>query len=103
MNANLKGSIKDFFIYGLGSVSQSGLQFLLLPLLTESLGNAQFGAYSLILLISSAAGTIFFFGMTSAMPRSYFDYEASQDRRAIFTLALIILLIGAVIDRKSVV
>jgi O-antigen/teichoic acid export membrane protein len=98
MNADLKGSIKHFVVYGVGSVSQSGLQFLLLPLLTKSLGIAQFGAYSLILLISSAAGTIFFLGMTTAMPRSYFDYETSRDKRALFTLALIILLIGAAIQ-----
>lgn len=98
MNADLKGSVKHFIIYGVGSVSQSGLQFLLLPLLTKSLGIAQFGSYSLILLISSAAGTIFFLGMTTAMPRSYFDYETSRDKRAIFTLALIILLIGAAIQ-----
>ncbi len=98
MNSNLKESFKHFIVYGIGSVSQSGLQFLILPILTKLLGNDQFGAYSLIFLISSSAGAIFFFGMTSAMPRSYFDYEADEDRRAIFTLALIILLLGAAIQ-----
>jgi len=83
------------FIYGFGSVAQSAVQFLLIPVLTASLATAEFGAYSLIQMASVIAGGVFYLGMTSALPRSYFDYDQEQDRRSVFTTAFLLLLAGA--------
>lgn len=85
-------------IYGLGSVAQSAAGLILLPLLTHSLSKEDFGVYSLIQVVSGIASAIFYFGMASALPRSYFDYESSDDRRAVFTTAFVILFAGALLQ-----
>jgi O-antigen/teichoic acid export membrane protein len=85
-------------IYGLGSVAQSALGFVLLPILTGRLGKEDFGVYSLILMASTVASAVFYLGMTSALPRSYFDYPDGEERRAIFTTAFAILITGALMQ-----
>ncbi len=94
----LRKIAKDSLIYGVGSVAQSSLGFLLLPVLTGQLSRDDFGAYSLIMLICSAASAIFYFGITSALPRSYFDYPEGEQRKAIYTTGLCILLVGAILQ-----
>lgn len=42
------------------------------------------------------AGTVFYFGITSALPRSYFDYQDEKDRNSVLSTALTLVLIGAV-------
>jgi O-antigen/teichoic acid export membrane protein len=83
-------------IYGFGSIAQSAVQFLLIPVLTASLATSEFGAYSLIQMASIIAGSVFYLGMTSALPRSYFDYSDGRERRSVFTTAFLLLLAGAV-------
>ena len=85
-------------LYGLGSVVQSASGLILLPLLTSTLAPKDFGAYSLVLLASSIASSVFYFGMTSALPRSYFDCGSDDDRRAVFTTAFLILSLGALLQ-----
>lgn len=85
-------------IYGLGSVAQSASGLILLPILTSSLSGDDFGAYSLILMASSIANAIFYFGMTSALPRSYFDFELDEDRKSVTTTAFGILILGALLQ-----
>jgi O-antigen/teichoic acid export membrane protein len=85
-------------IYGLANVLQSASGLFLLPILTAELTAEDFGAYSLILLVSSIASAVFYVGMTSALPRSYFDYNTPLTRRKIFTTALVILSIGALLQ-----
>ncbi len=82
-------------IYGFGSIAQSAVQFLLIPVLTATLAASEFGAYSLIQMASAIASSIFYLGMTSALPRSYFDYSDESERRSVFTTAFILLLAGA--------
>lgn len=82
-------------IYGFGSIAQSAVQFLLIPVLTATLATAEFGAFSLIQMASVIAGSLFYLGMTSALPRSYFDYGEEHDRRTVFTTAFILICAGA--------
>lgn len=95
IGAKLREAGRHTIIYGMGSVVQSAAGLILLPILTGALTKEDFGAYSLILMVSSIASAVFYFGMTSALPRSYFDYESSDDRRAVFTTAFVVLFIGA--------
>lgn len=46
-------------------------------------------------MIGLLMGTVFFFGVTSALPRSYFDYENEEDRSSVLSTALIMILVGA--------
>jgi len=85
-------------LYGLGSIAQSASGLILLPLLTTALSLEGFGAYSLILLASSIASAIFYFGVTSALPRSYYDYKNADDRRTVFTTGFFLLSVGAVLQ-----
>ncbi len=94
----IRESGRHTIVYGLGSVAQSASAFILLPILTASLTPADFGAYSLILVVGIMAGTVFYFGMTSALPRSYFDYSSDNDRRAVFTTAFLVLLFGVLLQ-----
>lgn len=98
IGAKLKEAGRHTVIYGMGSVVQSASGLVLLPILTGSLTKEDFGAYSLVLMAGSIASALFYFGMTSALPRSYFDYESIDDRRAVFTTAFIVLLIGALLQ-----
>lgn len=106
MNSNQESSVgskireasRHSIVYGLGSVAQSAVGFVLLPILTGALTKEDYGIYSLILMASALASAIFYLGMTSALPRSYFDYQSADDRRAVFTTAFVILLGGALIQ-----
>ena len=91
----LKEAGKHSIIYGIGSVAQSAAGLLLLPILTGALSKEDFGAYSLIIMISTISSAIFYLGMSSALPRSYYDYKEDSDRRAVFTTAFLILLTGS--------
>ena len=97
VGSKIREAGRHSIVYGLGTVAQSAVGFLLLPILTGSLTKEDFGVYSLILMASAVASAVFYLGMTSALPRSYFDYESSDERRAVFTTAFLILLVGAAI------
>ena len=40
---------------------------------------------SLIILIGSVLGTIFYFGISGSLSRSYYDYEDEDDRKKVVT------------------
>ena len=86
---------KQSIIYVIGSIAQASLPFILIPLLTERMPPKEYGEYSLLYLTASLFGGIFYLGMTSALSRSYFDYESRYERKAIFTSTFILILIGA--------
>ena len=94
----IKEAGRHSIIYGLGSVAQSAITLILLPILTGALSKDDFGAYSLIVMVSTIASAVFYLGITSALPRSYFDYESSEDRRSVFTTAFVVLLSGAMLQ-----
>lgn len=96
--AKLREAGRHTVIYGLGSVVQSAAGLILLPILTGMLSHEQFGAYSMLLMASSIASAVCYLGMTSALPRSYYDYSAEEDRRAVFTTAFLMLLAGALLQ-----
>ncbi len=98
IRAKLKEAGLHTIIYGIGSVVQAASALILLPILTGELTKDDFGAYSLIMLATGIAGAIFYFGMTSALPRSYFDYKQVDDRKAVFTTAFVFLIAGALLQ-----
>lgn len=95
---NLFEKLKHFILYGLGSASQALSGILILPLLTKSLSIEDFGVYSMITLCGSMASSIFYLGITSALPRFYFDSNKIEDQRKILSNATFIILIGATLQ-----
>jgi O-antigen/teichoic acid export membrane protein len=96
--AKLKEVGKHSMVYGLGSIAQSAVQFLLIPILTAAFSPLAFGAFSLIQMTATISGSIFYLGITSALPRSYFDYPDERDRKSVFTTAFLLLLAGALLQ-----
>ena len=86
---------KHGIIYGVGSIAQSAAGFLLLPLYANHLAPSDYGVFSLIQMIGVVLGAFFYLGASSALPRSYFDYEDPEDRKKVFNTTLLLLVSGA--------
>lgn len=85
-------------IYGLGAVLQSALGFLLIPLYTRYYTTDMYGALSLINLSGMLAGTFFYLGASSALARSYYDYNDVYERKKVVSTSLYISLFGALLQ-----
>ncbi|MFQ5690678.1 MAG: oligosaccharide flippase family protein [Gemmatimonadota bacterium] len=83
------------FVYGLGSIVQTGLGFILIPLYTRQFTAELYGVFTLITLAGTLAGAFFYLGASSAMARSYYDYERVRERQLVVSTALAISLSGA--------
>lgn len=46
-------------------------------------------------MVGTVFGVIFYLGIASALPRSYFDYESQEDRKKVFSTSLMLTLVGA--------
>lgn len=93
------GKFKELFghgaVYGIGSVLQALLGFILIPLYTKNLTPEMYGAWALITLCGTLAGVVFYFGVSSALARSYYDYPEGPGRKAAVNTALLMTALGA--------
>ncbi len=96
--AEFKGVARSGLIYGIGSVLSSAISFIFIPLFMNYFSVEEYGAYTLILFCSSIAGAIFYLGVTSALPRSYYDYTSAEERKSCFSTTLLILFAGALLQ-----
>ena len=78
----------DSVIYGLGSVANQALSFLLLPLYTQYLSPADYGTLALLGAAGGVLGLIVNAGVQSGLTRIFFDYENEDDRAAVVFTAL---------------
>ncbi|MCD0471053.1 lipopolysaccharide biosynthesis protein [Flavobacterium sp. JAS] len=97
MKSKIKEVLGHGLVYGLTSSLQNILGFVLLPILTVYYTPAEFGVYSIILLSSSLASAIFYFGASTALGRFYFDEDSDNYRQEIVSTALFITMGGAVL------
>lgn len=49
-------------------------------------------------MCGTVAGVLFYFGIASALPRSYYDYKSEEDRKKVFTTALLLTVVGALMQ-----
>jgi O-antigen/teichoic acid export membrane protein len=94
----LKEAAGHTVVYGLGSVAQTLVGQILLPLYAHYFAPAEFGILSLITLVATLAGAVFYLGSSSALARSYFDYDTDAERRRTVTTALLVTLSGALLQ-----
>ena len=69
MNNNLlklKNYIFHGLVYGFGSAFDAIVGFLVLPIYTLNFSTEEYGIFSFLILISTFASSIFYFGATSA-------------------------------------
>lgn len=97
INSKLKALISQGLIYGLTSSLQNLLAFLLLPLLTNNYTPAEFGIYSIIVLLTTIASGIFSFGGSSALGRFFYEEDTKIYRNLIISTALLINFLGAIL------
>lgn len=93
--AKIKEAASHTLIYGLGSVLQTALGFILIPLYTRYYSTDMYGALALITICGSLAGSVFYLGASSALSRSYFDYGEGIERKKVISTSLYLSLVGA--------
>lgn len=85
-------------VYGIGSMLQALLGFVLIPLYTKKLTPEMYGAWALITLCGTLAGVVFYLGVSSALARSYYDYPEGPGRKAAVNTALLLTSAGALLQ-----
>lgn len=90
-----KKLIYNTFIFGIGTFSSKVLVFLLLPLYTRVLTNADYGVVDLIVQTSNLLIPIVSVGITNGVIR--FGLDKSANKSEVFTTGLITILCGFII------
>ncbi|MFZ4801202.1 MAG: oligosaccharide flippase family protein [Chlorobium sp.] len=85
-------------IYGLGSVLQTLTGFVLIPLYTRYYTTDMYGVLSLVTICGTLAGAVFYLGASSALARSYYDYDDAEERKRVVSTSLYVTLFGAVVQ-----
>lgn len=94
----LKRLLRGSFIYGLGSVLQRFLSFLLLPLFTRFLQPEDYGAAALVGLLTVGVSGLFSLGTGNSLGILYFKEEEKSRRPAkIWTNMLLLMGHGALL------
>ena len=88
---------KHGIIYGVGSVLQQAISFLLLPLYTTRFEASDYGILGLITVTGSVLTIFFTLGINYGLLRSYYDYKSEKDRRMVISTALFIVIISSLV------
>lgn len=96
--AKIREAGSHTLIYGLGSVAQTALGYILIPLYTRYYSTDMYGIFALLTVVGSLTGSVFYLGSSSALSRSYYDYTDSKDRKLVVSTALAITLFGAIVQ-----
>lgn len=95
ITSQLKNYIYHGLVYGFGSAFDAIIGFLVLPLYTLHFSVEEYGIFSFLILLSTFASSVFYLGATSALTRSYFDYDDLEERKKVASTGLYITLFGA--------
>ena len=88
---------KHGFIYGVGSIIEKAITFILLPLYTTRFTPTDYGILGLVILTGSVMATIFTIGMNYGLLRSYYDYKDERKRKEVISTAFYIVLMSSII------
>jgi O-antigen/teichoic acid export membrane protein len=86
----LKEIANHSFVYGLGSVIQSALAILLVPLYTRQFSIAEFGVFSVCIIFGTLLGNLFSVGIASSLSRSYFDVDTTVHKQRVIGTSIIL-------------
>lgn len=89
VSGRLKQIGKDTLFYGLGSVLQGFIAFLLFPIYTRVLTQADFGAQDLVLTAVTILSYFLILGLDSGTARHYYDAETPAEKSAILSTWLL--------------
>jgi O-antigen/teichoic acid export membrane protein len=98
----LRDLVRHTLIYGFGSVGTSLISFVLIPLYTRYLSPGDYGVLALVLVAQGVLTRFYDLGLTNAVGRFFFDYDAGRDRRGlgqmVSTTGLFLLAYGGVLS-----
>jgi len=94
----IKEAANHTIVYGFGSVLQTALGFILIPLYTRYYSTDIYGTLALITICGAVASAIFQLGIAGSLSRSYFDYEDLDERKKVVSTSIYLTLIGACIQ-----
>lgn len=86
-------NIRNVFLYILPKFASYGLNLISLPILSRLLTPADFGVFTLSLAFPAIAVTVVTVGMTSSVPRYYFEYRNDPARMNAFFFSVQLYLI----------
>ncbi|MBN2072474.1 MAG: oligosaccharide flippase family protein [Actinobacteria bacterium] len=88
---------KHGIVYGIGSIIEKAITFILLPLYTTRFTASDYGILGLVTVTGSILAAIFTIGMNYGLLRSYYDYRDEKDRKAVISTAFYIVLLSTFI------
>ncbi len=99
----IKNLSKDTFIYGVGTVLQRVIGFVLLPFYTRALLPADYGILDTLSTFTFFTATIFSLGMAGATSRYFFIAESEDEKRKLLYTSATIRLISFAIPVLALV
>lgn len=90
-------TLRHALAYGIGYSASTVTGFLLVPLYLQVLSRSEFGILALLTVTVTVASEVFSLGVSSALFRSYFDYEHEEGRRNVVTTAFVIVAAAALV------
>lgn len=84
---------KHGIVFGLGSTLHQLIALILLPIYTTYLTTSDYGILGLISITGQILGIIFALGLTTALFRSYYDYNEQDDRKVVISTAFFLIAI----------
>lgn len=97
MFSAFRDTLKGVLAFGVSSSLVSAVGFILIPIYTRHLSVSEFGLLGLIHLTVSVLTAIFGLGLSSAIFRSYFDYDDKPNQRKLVGTALLVAVTGSAI------
>lgn len=84
-------------VYGFGTVLESSLQILLIPLFLNKFSPIEYGAFSLIQISATMAAAFFYLGGSTALNRFYYDANTKKEQNIWFSNILFLTFFGSVL------
>jgi len=82
--------IRHGSVYLLANLAQRAAGFIMIPIYTNCLTEADYGTIALLTLVAEAIGILTGFRVSSAMYRFYFEYDDQKDRDEVVTTTYIL-------------
>jgi O-antigen/teichoic acid export membrane protein len=81
----IKGVLKQYFVYGIGSIAQTALSVILLPLYLRLFEPSQYGVISLLTVVSSVLAMFASVGINAGLFRLYYEADPKERKKLVGT------------------
>lgn len=98
MHRMLKDTLKQFFTYGIGSITQTALSFFLLPLYLRFFEPTEYGVISVLLVVVSLLNMLANMGIISGLYRLYYEVEVIERKKLVGTTIVWYLTMAAFVS-----